>query len=260
MTAVDSVPKDLVVNALILGTLSVVTGMVFILDTCLSNRRDGKKSGLPKKSRYGDIARTTVAVDAGTASSGGRTTNGVTNNGVHANGKHATNGVHANGKHASNGVHVNGKHVNGKHASNGVHLNGKHATNGVHGIEGILKQEKKENGLLQTAANKVGRNEGIQTAAVEAAAALAARRRNVVETDESSGSGTGTDHENDDDEVAASVHRYGRRYLENRGFDDRKHADWYDTDMDLTKMKKLEINVSAEGSPDYRRRYCTGYS
>lgn len=197
MTSVDSVPRELVVNALVLGTLSIVTGMVFVLDTCLSNRRNDKKSHLPKNTRYGDIARTrTAAVD----------TNAVVNNGVHVNGSHVNDG----------GVPV----------SNG----------------GILKQremvEKKLNGLLQT----IGvnghavqtKNEGVQTSAE-------AMRRDGGAADERDG--------------MEPVHQYGRKYLDHRGFSGHSHADWYDTDMDLPKMKKLEINVPLEESPDYRRRY-----
>lgn len=197
MTTVDSVPRDLVVNALILGTLSVVTGMVFILDTCLSHRGDYKKSQLPKNTRYGDIARTrTVAATAPVD---------VVDSMVHAK-------SHANGH--SNG-HVNG-HSNG-HAN--VHSNG--YTNGhANGhTNGILKREavdKKQSGLLQTAVET--KNEGVQTTMTR-------------------GEDSGIQH--------------GRKYSENRGFS--RHADWYDVDMDLLKMKKLEINVPEE-SPDYRRR------
>ncbi|XP_003245679.1 uncharacterized protein LOC100571649 [Acyrthosiphon pisum] len=223
LTAVDSVPGNLIVNALVLGTLSIVTGMVFVLDTCLSNRRNDKESHLlPKNTRYGDIARTRAAVDGAMHANG--------TNGVHANG---TNGVHANG---TNGVHANGM--------NGVHANG---MNGVHvnGINGVLKREtavenKQKNGLLRTAAN--GRtvetkNESVQT--------TTSRDR-------------GRPDEDGDDVDGVSAHQYGRRYLDDRGFDvshGHRHTEWYDTDMDLPKMKKLEINVPAEESPDYRRRF-----
>jgi hypothetical protein len=196
MTSVDSVPRDLMVNALVLGTLSIVTGMVFILDTCLSNSRNDKKSHIPKNTRYGDIARTRTAVNTNTV-----------NNGVHIN----------NGMHVNNDVSVN---------------------NGV-----ILKQremvEKKLNGLLQTTSANghavLTKNEGVQTSA-EA-------MRQKGEADERDGT--------------EPVHQYGRKYLNDRGFSGHSHADWYDTDMDLPKMKKLEINVPLEESSDYRHRYET---
>lgn len=205
ITAVDSVPRNLVVNALVLSTLSIVTGMVFILDTCLSNRRNDKKSHLPKNTRYGDIARTRAAAAVDTVDSV-RTTNGVHKNGVHSKNEHG-NGLHANGEYTSGG--------------------------------GILKREtvteKRQNGLLQTTETNGGRavetrSEGVQTSST-------------------------TRGEETDDDGASTVHQYGRKYLENRGFDGQRHADWYDTDMDLPKMKKLEINVPLDESPDYRRRY-----
>lgn len=228
MTAVDSVPESLVINALILGTLSIVTGMVFILDTCMSNRRNDKKSKLPKNTRYGDIARTkTAAVD-------------------NVDSIRVTNGLHANGEKQANGE----KHANG---TNGVHANGATHANGVqaNGLGGILKREtveKKQSGLLQTTANgraAVTRNEGGQTSLRP----TRAEEETVYDYD-------------DEDEGAADgatpVHQYGRKYLDNRGFSGYKHAEWYDTEMDLPKMKKLEINVPPEGSPDYRRRYVVG--
>jgi len=218
LTAVDSVPENLVINALVLGILSIVTGMVFVLDTCLSNRRNDKESHLlPKNTRYGDIARTRTAV-------GGA---------LHANG---TNGLHVNG---TNGVHVNG--------TNGMHTNG---TNGVHvnGTKGISKREmaeenKEKNGLLRTTAAANGgrmvetKNESVQT---------------------TTSRDPGPPEKNYDEVDGTVAHQYGRRYLDDRGFDvgrGHRHADWYDTDMDLPKMKKLEINVPTEESPDYRRRY-----
>lgn len=181
MTTVDSVPRALVVNALILSALSIVTGMLFILDTCLSHRRNGEKSDLPKNTRYGDIARTRTAATAP----------------VDVVDSMRVNGVHANGR---TDVHANGRtdgHANGR-------------------TDGVLKQEaveKKQKGLLQTAVET--KNESVQTTMKHEA-------------------------------------QYGRKYLENRGF--ARHTDWYDTDMDLPKMKKLEINVSTEESPNYRRR------
>jgi len=132
-------------------------------------------------------------------------------------------------------------HTNG---TNGVHVNG---TNGVqvNGTNGVLKREtavenKQKNGLLRTAAN--GRtvetkNESVQT--------TTSRDR-------------GRPGEDGDDVDGAAAHQYGRRYLDDRGFDvshGHRHTEWYDTDMDLPKMKKLEINVPTEESPDYRRRY-----
>lgn len=218
LTAVDSVPGNLIVNALVLGTLSIVTGMVFVLDTCLSNRRNDKESHLlPKNTRYGDIARTRAAVDGGAMHANGT-------NGVHANG---TNGVHANG---TNGVHTNG--------TNGVHVNG---TNGVPKRETAI-ENKQKNGLLRTAGN--GR-------AVET-------KNESVQTTTSRNRGRPDEDGYDDDVDGAATLQYGRRYLDDRGFDvghGHRHAEWYDTDMDLPKMKKLEINVPAEESPDYRRRY-----
>lgn len=251
MTAIDSVPKDLVINALILGTLSIVTGMVFVLDTCLSNRRDDKKSKLPKNTRYGDIPRTTTTaaetVDSMKIKHGGHT-NGVHENGVHTNGMQTANGMHAaNGMYTANGVHTNGVHLNGKHA-NGVHKNGKHAngvhTNGVHKnaeySNGMVQKwdavEKKQNGLLQTA---IDGGRSVET------------RNESVQTSLATDAG--------DEETGDRV-QYGRKHLDNRGFGAHRHADWYDTDMDLQKMKKLEINVQhPEESPDYRRRYAFLY-
>lgn len=189
--------------------------MVFVLDTCLSNRRNDKESHLlPKNTRYGDIARTRAAVDGAVHANGA--------NGVHANGK---NGVHTNG---TNGVHING--------TNGVHING---TNDVPKREAVV-ENKQKNGLLRTAAN--GRtvetkNESVQTTT----------RRD-----------RGRPDEDGDDVDGAVANQYGRRYLNDRGFDmghGHRHTEWYDTDMDLPKMKKLEINVPSEESPDYRRRY-----
>lgn len=189
MTAVDSVPSNLVVNALVLGTLSIVTGMVFVLDTCLSNRRDGKKSHLTKNTRYGDIARTRAAPDTE------RSTNGVQVNGV----------GHANG--------------------------------------GILKWEtveKKQNGLLKTTeanghAAEIGNGKGVQSP--------------PSATSEQ-------DADVDDGVVVAPMvhHQYGRKNTDNRGFDGHRYADWYDTEMDLSKMKKLEINVPTDDSPNYRHK------
>ncbi|XP_025199511.1 uncharacterized protein LOC112597614 [Melanaphis sacchari] len=225
LTAVDSVPGNLVINALVLGILSIVTGMVFVLDTCLSNRRNDKESHLlPKNTRYGDIARTRTAVDGALHANGA--------NGMHANG---TNGLHVNG---TNGLHANG--MNGLHANgtNGVHING---TKGVQKREAV-EENKEKNGLLRTTAAVNGRvvetkNESVQT--------TASRDR-------------GRPEEDYDDVDGAVAHQYGRRYMGDRGFDvgrGHRHADWYDTDMDLPKMKKLEINVPTEESPDYRRRF-----
>lgn len=190
MTAVDSVPSKLVVNALVLGTLSIVTGMVFVLDTCLSNRRDGKKSRLTKSSRYGDIARAGAAPDTA---------------------------------RSTNGVQVNG----------GGHANGAGYTNG-----GILKWEtveKKQNGLLKTTeanghAAETGNGGAVRSPPSEQDADV-------------------------DDGVAPAVHhQYGRKNMEDRGFDGHRYADWYDTEMDLSKMKKLEINVPTDDSPNYRHK------
>lgn len=223
LTAVDSVPGNLVINALVLGILSIVTGMVFVLDTCLSTRRNDKESHLlPKNTRYGDIARTRAAVDSALQTNG---TNRLHANGLNANG---VNGVHANG---ANGVHVNGK--------NGVHVNG---TKGVQKWE-TAEENKEKNGLLRTTAATNGRavetkNESVQT---------------TMNRDRG-----GRPEEDHDDVDGVVPQQYGRRYLDDRGFDvgrGHRHADWYDTDMDLPKMKKLEINVPTEESPDYRRRY-----
>ncbi|XP_060840222.1 uncharacterized protein LOC132921293 [Rhopalosiphum padi] len=231
LTAVDSVPGNLVINALVLGILSIVTGMVFVLDTCLSTRRNDKESHLlPKNTRYGDIARTRAAVDSALQTNG---TNRLHANGLNANG---VNGVHANG---ANGVHVNGK--NGVHANgmNGVHVNG---TKGVQKWE-TVEENKEKNGLLRTTAATNGRavetkNESVQT---------------TMNRDRG-----GRPEEDHDDVDGVVPQQYGRRYLDDRGFDvgrGHRHADWYDTDMDLPKMKKLEINVPTEESPDYRRRF-----
>jgi len=212
-TSVDSVPGNLVVNALVLGTLSIMTGMVFVLDTCLSNRQNDKESHLlPKNTRYGDIARTRTAVDGA----------------MHTN---ETNGVHANG---TNGVHANG--------TNGVHVIG---TNGVPKRE-MMFENKQKNGLLRTAVN--GRTVETKNESVQTTTTNRDRGR--------------ADDDGDDDVDASVALQYGRRYLDDRGFDvghGHRHAEWYDTDMDLAKMKKLEINVPSEESPDYRRRYksCT---
>lgn len=206
MTTVDSVPSNLVVNALVLGTLSIVTGMVFVLDTCLSNRRNDKKSPLSKNTRYGDIARTRVAADMVDSA---RTTNG-----VHANG----------GGYMNGGVHVDG----GEQVNGVVHTNGDESVNRGHDNGGILKWEtveKKQNGLLQT---------------------TAANGRVV---------GSGQDAYADDDMAPVVHHQYGRKNMDNRGFDGHRYADWYDTEMDLSKMKKLEINVPTDDALNNRNRY-----
>lgn len=220
MTTVDSVPTDLVINALILGILSIVTGMVFVLDTCLSSRRDGgKKSRLPKNTRYGDIARTRTVLDT-------------------VDSTHVTKAAHVNETEKKAVAHANGTeknvvaHANGTEKNAVAHANGIHKSAGAHVNGGILKRETMEkNGLLQTAAAN-GRvvemkNESVQT----------------------------MKEEETDIDATESVHQYGRKHLENRGFGGHRHADWFDTDMDLTKMKKLEINVSPEEYPDYRHRY-----
>lgn len=195
--------------------------MVFILDTCLSNRRNDKESKLPKNTRYGDIART-------------RTIAAVDN----VDTIRTTNGVHVNGAKHANGT----KHANGATHENGVHTNGS---------GGILKREtveKKQNGLLQMTANgrAATKNEGAQTTPRASRA-----EETVYDYDDEDEDGGGEDAA----ERVTPVHQYGRRYMDNRGFSGYKHAEWYDTEMDLPKMKKLEINVPPEGSPDYRRRY-----
>ncbi|XP_050420919.1 uncharacterized protein LOC126833547 [Adelges cooleyi] len=166
VTTIDSIPENLIVNALVLSSLSIITGMVFILDICLSSKQDSdKKSKLPKNTRYGDIARTMNSADV-----------------------------------------VDSVRVNG--TSNGH-------TNGIMKKETV---EKKQNGLLQTAIDGVEtKSEAVQT---------------MTEEDARS--------------------QYGRKYLGNRGFS--KHTDWYDTGMDLPKMKKLEINVP-EDSIEHRHRF-----
>lgn len=207
LTTVDSVPGNLIINALVLGTLSIVTGMVFVLDTCLSNRRNDKESHLlPKNTRYGDIARTRATVDSAS----------------HVNG---TNGVHTN---RMNGVHAKG--------TNGVHANG---TNGVLKHE-MAEENKQKNGLLRTTDGRavVTKNESVQT--------MMNRDRGQP------------DEDRDNNINGETGHQYGHEYLDDRKYDaghGHRHADWYDTDMDLPKMKKLEIDVPADKFPDYRTRF-----
>lgn len=212
MTTVDSVPRNLVVNAIVLGTLSIATGMVFVLDTCLSNRRHDKTSESPKNTRYGDIARTR-ALDVPDS--------------------RAANGVHRNGAHA-NGVHANGTHANGTHANGNV-------------PKRETAEKKQQNGLLQTTAS--GNNESVEPTSHYADGEIA------------------VDDDDDDVHRYSNRHRHhhqnqqqrGHKNVDNRGFGGTRHAEWYDTDMDLPKMKKLEVNVQyPDESPDYRRRYVWG--
>lgn len=201
VTAVDSVPRNLVVNALVLGALSIVTGMVFVLDTCLSHKRNDKESHMSKSTRYGDIARTT--------------TNGARKSGEYVNGRTAT----------TNG----GEYVNGRTAA----TNGLQYSNGGGSSIRESVEKKRNDGLLQTTpatADDGGKgsyghvetkNESVQTS-----------------LDEPDGGAS-----------AAVVHRYGRG---SDGGQHKHHTDWYDTDMDLSRMKKLEINVL--DSPDYPHR------
>lgn len=121
--------------------------------------------------------------------------------------------VRSNGQQKDHKINYSNGHTNGY---SNVHT---HDDRNGH-TNGILKKdivEKKQNGLLQTAIDEVmTKSEAVQT---------------MTEEDVKS--------------------QYGRKYLENRGFS--RHSDWYDTDMDLPKMKKLEINVPEE-THEYRQR------
>ncbi|XP_050546550.1 uncharacterized protein LOC126908468 [Daktulosphaira vitifoliae] len=191
VTTIDSIPGNLVASALILSCLSITTGMFFILDICLSNKINEKKTRLPKNTRFGDIARTLNAPDMVDAIRS------------------------ANSLPKDQKINYSNGHTNGY---SNVHTNGdkNSHTNGILKKKDIM--EKKQNGLLQTAIDQVTtKSEAVQTMTVE--------------------------------DVRS---QYGRKYLENRGFS--RHSDWYDTDMDLPKMKKLEINVPDE-SHEYRQRF-----